>query len=102
MRSQPSALLHSGMLKNGGWGGGAAVWEAELLARLVEAHGRVAVRAADVPHVTEQIACGVLRDGSAQVEAEAPVGERRLAPSVTLDGHAAHEQEAAAATEHDE
>ena len=59
---------------------------------------RIAPLEARVADVAEQIAGRVLRHRAAEMEAEAPVRERGVCLAVPLDGHPAHEHEAASAS----
>ena len=70
--------------------------EVLALRRLVDAHVGVVGVVAEVAHVAEDVALGVLRERAAEVRADAPVDGRGLGDRVASDGHAAEQGEAAA------
>src|SRR5262249_59453087 len=71
--------------------------EGLLVRRLVDARGRIVDAAAEVLHVTEDMALAVLRHRLAEIRADAEVGRGRLLDRIALDRNAAEDDEAATA-----
>ncbi len=63
---------------------------------LIAAIGRPVIVQANILHVAQDMALGVLRHGLAQMRAEAEIGDAALPLRPAVDRHAAHQDEAPA------